>query len=123
MRCRTSTMNRRVITRFAVVAICWLAAWGVTARAASAATEAMLFRLFLTDGSSIVSYGEFARVDDRVIFSMVVGGRGDPRLHTATLPASAIDWARTDRQASSTRSKRTGRTRSRWAKAAATART
>jgi hypothetical protein len=103
MRCRTSTMSSRVITRFAVVAMCWLAASGVTARAASAATEAILFRLFLTDGSSIVSYGEFARVDDRVIFSMVVGGRGEPRLHAATLPASAIDWARTDRQASSTR--------------------
>ena len=88
-----------MITRFVVVALCWLAASGV----ASGATEAMLFRLFLTDGTSIVSYGEFARVDDRVIFSMVVGGRGEPRLHTATLPASAIDWERTDRQAASTR--------------------
>ena len=92
-----------MITRFVVVALCSLAASGVAAGVASAATEAMLFRLFLTDGSSIVSYGEFARVDDRVIFSMVVGGRDEPRLHAATLPASAIDWERTDRQAASTR--------------------
>jgi hypothetical protein len=88
-----------LITRIAVVGICWLAASGV----ASAATEAMLFRLFLTDGTSIVSYGEFARVDDRVIFSMVMGGKAEPRLHAATLPASIVDWARTDRHVASTR--------------------
>jgi len=88
-----------VITRIVVVAFCWLAASGV----ASAATGAVLFRLFLADGTSIVSYGEFARVDDRVIFSMVMGGSAEPRLHAATLPASAVDWARTDRHAASTR--------------------
>ena len=88
-----------MITRIVVVAFCWLAASGV----ASAATGAVLFRLFLADGTSIVSYGEFARVDDRVIFSMVMGGSAEPRLHAATLPASAVDWARTDRHAASTR--------------------
>jgi hypothetical protein len=88
-----------VITRIVIVAFCWLAASG----SAAAATGAMLFRLFLTDGTSIVSYGEFARVDDRVIFSMVMGGSAEPRLHAATLPASAVDWARTDRHAASTR--------------------
>ena len=56
----------------------------------------MLFRLYLTDGTSIVSYGEFARVGDRVVFSMVMGGAEQPRLHATTLPASAIDWTRTD---------------------------
>jgi hypothetical protein len=88
-----------VITRIVIVAFCWLAAAG----AASAAPGAMLFRLFLTDGTSIISFGEFARVDDRVIFSMVMGGSAEPRLHAATLPASAVDWARTDRHAASTR--------------------
>ena len=29
-----------------------------------AASNATLFRLFLRDGSSLVSYGEFARVDE-----------------------------------------------------------
>ena len=76
-----------------------LAAPGVVA----AASDAMLFRLFLTDGTSVVSYGEFARVDDRVVFSMVTGGDAEPRLHAATLPVSAIDWARTDQDAASTR--------------------
>src|SRR5262245_42479247 len=41
------------------------------------AAEATLFRLFLLDGSVLVSYGEFARVDDKVVFSMPVGGRPD----------------------------------------------
>jgi hypothetical protein len=88
-----------VITRIVIGAFCWLAASG----GASAATGALLFRLFLTDGTSIVSYGEFARVDDRIIFSMVMGGSAEPRLHAATLPASAVDWERTDRHAASTR--------------------
>jgi hypothetical protein len=34
---------------------------------------------------------------------MVMGGSAEPRLHAATLPASAVDWARTDRHAASTR--------------------
>ena len=53
------------------------------------AADATLFRLFLTDGTSLVSFGEYARVADRVIFSMPVGGPIDqPRLHVVTLPAS-----------------------------------
>lgn len=70
---------------------------------AAAASDPTLFRLYLTDGSSVVSYGEFARVDDRVVFSMVLGGVTEPRLHAATLPSGAIDWPRTDRDAMSTR--------------------
>ena len=42
---------------------------------------------------------------------MVTGGDADPHLHTATLPASAIDWARTDRHAASTRYQRYAQTR------------
>ncbi|MBI2828802.1 MAG: hypothetical protein HYX77_05990 [Acidobacteria bacterium] len=88
-----------MITRLGLFALFCLAAPGI----AAATSDAMLFRLFLIDGTSVVSYGEFARVDDRVVFSMVIGGEVEPRLHAATLPASAIDWARTDRHAASTR--------------------
>ena len=89
----------RVMTKIAVFALFCLTAPGL----AAAAADVMLFRLFLTDGTSVVSYGEFARVDDRVVFSMVAGGGAEPRLHAAALPASVIDWARTDRYAASTR--------------------
>lgn len=88
-----------MITRIGVFALCCLAAPALVA----AATDALLFRLFLADGSSVVSYGEYARVGDRIIFSMVTGGDAEPRLHAATLPASAIDWARTDQYSASAR--------------------
>ena len=78
----------------------------------AAAADAALFRLFLTDGTFVTSYGEFARVDDRVIFSLPAGGTEDaPRLHVATLPAHLIDWTRTDRYAQSARAQRYADTR------------
>ena len=68
------------------------------------AEPALLLRLFLRDGTSLVSYGEFARVDDRVFFSMAVGGTADdPRLQAVAVPASAVDWPRTERHAASAR--------------------
>lgn len=69
-----------------------------------ASAEATLLRLFLADGTALVSYGEFARLDDRVIFSMPVGGTSDqPRLQVVTIPAAAVDWPRTDRYVASAR--------------------
>ena len=57
--------------------------------APAAAADATLFRLFLTDGSSLASYGEFARLDDHVIFSMPAGGPAERRGCTSTLSASS----------------------------------
>jgi hypothetical protein len=60
----------------------------------------------------VVSYGEFARVGDDVVFSMPVGGPAeDPRLHVVSLPTSAIDWSRTDRYAASARYQQYAQTR------------
>lgn len=71
------------------------------ARETAAAT---LFRIYFTDGTSVVTYGEAARVADRVVFSMPVGGADDdPRLHTVTLAASLVDWTRTNRYTASAR--------------------
>src|SRR5262245_53581575 len=71
---------------------------------AQAATDATLFRLFLKDGSTVVSYGEFTRVEDRVVFSMPVGGSpGEPRLQVVWIPAASVDWTRTDRYSESAR--------------------
>ncbi len=84
-------MTRRIAS---LVVLVWLAAVPL----ARAAADATLFRLFFRDGASVVSYGEFARLDDQVVFSMPVGGPADqPRLHVVTLPSSQIDWARTER--------------------------
>jgi len=77
-----------------------------------AAAEATLFRIFLRDGSSVVSFGEFARLEDQVVFSMPVGGPSEePRLHVVTLSAAEVDWTRTDRYAASARYRRYADTR------------
>ena len=74
---------------------------------AEAAADATLFRLFLRDGGTLVSYGEYTRVDDRVVFSMPVGGPLDePRLQVVWIPAASVDWTRTNRYADSARYQR-----------------
>ena len=79
-----------------------------TAVAAPEATpEATLFRVFLLDGTSVVTFGEFARVADQVVLSVPVGGTAqDPRLQAVTLAASRVDWEKTDRHTASTRYQR-----------------
>ena len=97
-----------VIARIVLSAILGL----LSPSAASAAPDAMLLRLFLTDGTSVVSFGEYARVDDRVIFSMPAGGAvAEPRLQAVTLPSRVIDWPRTERYAATARYQRYAETR------------
>jgi hypothetical protein len=72
-----------------------------------AADEAMLFRVFLTDGTSVVTYGEYARVGEQVVLSMPVGGTEQaPRLHAVRVEASRVDWEKTERYAASARYQR-----------------
>src|SRR5262245_15480084 len=71
------------------------------------ADTANLFRVFLKAGTSVVSYGDFSRVGDRLIFSMPIGEVGqkgrEPRLHVVNLPISTVDWAATSKYADSVR--------------------
>jgi hypothetical protein len=62
-----------------------------------------LLRVFLNDGTSLVSYGEPARVDDRVIFSMPTETAPTPTLHLINLPLDRVDWDRTNRYAAAAR--------------------
>lgn len=57
-----------------------------------------LFRLFLSDGTEVTTFGEFARVDDQVVAAVPVGPLDArvPELQTITLAASRVDWPRTD---------------------------
>lgn len=104
----TSPPQVHVIVRLLVIVLAGLA----VPSAARASTDAVLFPLFLATGPSIVSYGEYARVDDQVIFSMVVGGSAEhPRLHPVSLPANLVDWPRTERHAASARYQRYTQTR------------
>jgi hypothetical protein len=79
---------------------------GGIARAQTADSGATLFRVFLKGGGTLVSYGEVARVGDRVVFSMPTGAGNPPPLHLTTLAADRVDWDRTERYAMSARSGR-----------------
>lgn len=77
------------------------------AQARDAAETAPLFRVFLKDGSSLISFGELARVDDRVVFSMPTSSSLDaPQLQLINIAADTVDWERTVDYAETIRAKR-----------------
>ena len=76
------------------------------------ASESVLYRLFLIDGSTLVSYGEFARVKDRVVFSIPLGDLAEsPALQLVSIPESTVDWERTEAYSNAVRAQRYGETR------------
>ncbi len=79
----------------ALLAVAIVASAGVPAAAdgPAPAPPSTTYRLFLRDGSSVATVGEFARTGDRVVVTI---GLGD-RLTMTTVPAAQVDWARTDR--------------------------
>lgn len=86
----------------ALLALCLCAA-----RGASAQDEPTEFRVFLKDGTSLVSFGELARVEERVVFSMPTSASlTDPQLQLINLAAERVDWERTTRYAETVRSAR-----------------
>jgi hypothetical protein len=71
---------------------------------AQPAASRVLFRVFLADGRVLSSYGEWARLDDRVIFSMPTQLSREPvELHLVTIPSQRVDWPRTESYAESVR--------------------
>jgi hypothetical protein len=75
--------------------------------ASAAANDAVEFRVFLKDGTSLVSFGELARVDNRVVFSMPTSAsETEPQLQLVNIAAEHVDWDRTTRYAESVRSAR-----------------
>jgi hypothetical protein len=84
----------------------WLAVLLLAAGVRVAASENItLFRVFLNDGTAVVSYGEFARVGDRVVFSMPIGATvsGTSELLVVNISANTVDWAATSKYAESVR--------------------
>jgi hypothetical protein len=71
---------------------------------AHAQNPSLLYRVFLADGSALSSYGEWARVDDHVVFSMPVTPGDDPdQLHLVSIASERVDWARTEQYAEAVR--------------------
>jgi hypothetical protein len=75
----------------------------ISGRDSAAADDATLFRVFMKDGTALVSYGEFARVGDRVVFSMPAAATPNPPLQLVNIPAEGVDWDRTNRYSESAR--------------------
>jgi len=103
--------------RLAVVLLCCLSIeWSVSPpldaacageEATRAVHDAPLFRVFLKDGTSLVSYGELARVGDRVVFSMPTSVSADtPQLQLVDISSERVDWVRTTNYAESARATR-----------------
>lgn len=94
------------------VAIATLLALWCASAAHAQEPASSLFRVFLTDGRVLAAYGEWARVDDRIVFSLPTR-RGDPasELHLVTIPAAQVDWVRTERYATALRGERYAATR------------
>ncbi len=63
-----------------------------------------LLRLFLADGTSLTSFGEWVRMGDRVVFSLPLGEGPSPDLQLVTIAAARVDWAKTERYAATARS-------------------
>jgi len=80
--------------------------------AAGAAGTAPAYRIFLIDGTPLVSFGEFARAGGFVVFTAPIGTPSNPdALRVVSLPESAVDWERTDRYTSAVRHRTYAQTR------------
>jgi hypothetical protein len=80
------------------------------------------FRVFLATGQTLVSYGEAARVGERVIFTLMVGdGSPSTRYQLMSLPATAVDLTRTEQYSYAVRALRYAATRGETDYAAMTA--
>lgn len=87
-----------------VAGVLILAALFPSIATAQSPVSRVLFRVFLSDGRVLSSYGEWARLDDRVIFSMPTQLTRDPvELRLVTIPAQRVDWPRTEQYAESVR--------------------
>jgi hypothetical protein len=88
-----------------------VAVTGVTVLGQGAASLDV-FRIFLNDGRILSSYGEYARVDDDLVFVVTQGQ--DTRLEThdlITVPVAKVNMTRTLEYASAIRAARYGATR------------
>ena len=84
-------------------ALALVLAWPAQAQEAAR----LQYRVFLADGTALVSFGEWARVDDLVVFSMPLApGSDSPDLHLVSLPVARVDLARSERYADEVRAAR-----------------
>ena len=104
--------NRVVMRRVAAALAAMAAVCGASPVPAAQVDPHDHYRIFLTDGESLPSYGAYALVADRIVFTLPVGGATRlPELQLMSLPISAVDLDRTSRYALSLRAARYAATR------------
>jgi len=81
--------------------------WVFALAAPLRASDVILYRLFMLDGTTAVSFGEYARIAGSVVFSLPLSGLdGDtPQLQLVSLAESAVDWPRTEAYAEAARAR------------------
>jgi hypothetical protein len=71
-----------------------------------------VMRVFLKDGQGLPSFGESALIDDRLVFTLVIGDAGGtPQLQLVSLPLGLIDVERTSKYGEAVRAARYASTR------------
>ena len=110
---KAATLQAAIMAHVRGLAACCLLFASISAVSyAQDAQDTILFRVFLSDGRVLASYGEWARLDDRVVFSMPTrSGSGPVDLRLVTVPATQVDWPRTEQYAESVRAAAYGATR------------
>ena len=89
-----------------------LLAGAVTPTGAQGSDAGSIFRVFLSDGRAIPSYGESAVVGDRLVFTLLVSASaGPPALQMMSLPLPSVDLPRTQRYATTLRASHYAATR------------
>jgi hypothetical protein len=96
----------KMTVRFRVLMLAaFVSAFVVAGAGRVAAADPVLYRIFLNDGAALVSYGEYARVADRVVFSMPIGATAPSNLQLVSISASTVDWPRTEQYTYAVRAK------------------
>ena len=75
---------------------------GASGEVAAGSTVPILYRIFLDDGGTLTSYGDYARVSQRVVLSLPVASFlpvAEPRTQLVSISAGRIDWTNTERYA------------------------
>ena len=91
---------------------CFLLGCVTVATATAETTRPLLYRIFLQQGGSLVTHGDYVRVDDRVVFSLPLSAdlyQGSTQL--VSVSATEVDWVTTERYADAARGARYAETR------------
>ena len=101
---RVMASARAVLAMFVLVVFTGASVSARVQEPAPALTPSVVvFRIFMKDGRTLASYGEYACVGDRIIFSLAVGDLGSTALPLVSVPLSSVDVGRTEQYAEAVR--------------------